>query len=195
VLTDGAGVGYTITAIAGVVNGPGATTGNLSADHSPTCTGPQFHFHGTLLGNPDPAPGNCGWGHVNFTAMVTPPTTTATQPTLVPGPVAARKPAFTVNSARDVIALQTRSAPGAGSLLPWQPSKNFASQTFINADALHALKHTPMPLARAARPHSTTTASPVLWDFPLSGPRAKLTPIEPLKTQPAKKHEPLKPQP
>ncbi len=180
-ITDGTGFGHTVTAIAGVVNGPGATNGNLSAEHTPSCPGPQFHFHGTLLGNPDPAPGDCGWGHVNFTAMVTPPTP-GTQATLVPGPV--RKPAFSVNSVRDVIALQTRSVPGMGPLLPWRPPLVFAAKTFVSTDALHALKHTPMPLARISKTPANKTAPASLWDFPLSGPRAKLAPIQPANNKP-----------
>ena len=140
---------------------------------------------------------NPGPGQTNPTP-VTPATNTsapATQSTFVPGPAAMPKPAFTVNSVRDVIALQARSAPGTGALLPWPPTQDFASKTFVSADALHALKHTPIPLARVSSKRAGKTAPPGLWDFPLSGPRAKLAPISPPKTQPEKKPEPLNPQP
>lgn len=114
---------------------------------------------------------------------------------IVPAAVAPAKPGFVVNSARDVIALQNRNAPGAGALLPWPPSWDFASQAFVRADARHALKHTPMPVTHVSKMRAAHTAPPGLWDFPLSGPRSKLAPVSPPKTQPEKKPEPLNPQP
>ena len=71
-IIDGAGAGNNVVAFGGGVVGPGATNGNLSAEHLPTCAGPEYHFHGVLLGFPDPSPAGCGWGHVNYTAMVPP---------------------------------------------------------------------------------------------------------------------------
>jgi len=40
--------------------------GSIAFGHFPDCecTGFDGHYHGTLFGKPDPAPGNCGWGCV-----------------------------------------------------------------------------------------------------------------------------------
>lgn len=186
VLTDGAGVGKTVTAAGGVVIGPGATNGNLSAEHGPTCPGPAFHFHGTLLGNPDPDAAGCGWGHVNFSSMVTPPTPATTTPSLnattpsislVPGPVA--KPFFTPQSTRDVLALQSRNGPATGALFTSPPALDFSRNAFIIADARHALSHSPRPVPRPSEKISVKPTRAVLWDFLLTGPEAKLKPSRP----------------
>jgi hypothetical protein len=108
----------------------------------------------------------------------------------VPVPVTAAKPGFVVNSVRDVIALQNRNAPGTGALLPWPPSWDFASRTFVRADASHALKHTPMPMTRISKMRAANIAPPGLWNFPLSGPQAKLAPAPPPKSQPEKNMNP-----
>ena len=76
-ITDGAGAGNNVMSVGGVVVGPGLTNANLAGPHPPACVGPQFHFHGQLNGIADPDPLGCGWGHVNFTALVPPSSVTA----------------------------------------------------------------------------------------------------------------------
>ena len=38
--------------------------GGIGVGEGMNCPGPLGHYHGTLKGQPDPAPDNCGWGHV-----------------------------------------------------------------------------------------------------------------------------------
>jgi len=38
--------------------------GGIGVGEGKNCPGPLGHYHGTLRGQPDPDPENCGWGHV-----------------------------------------------------------------------------------------------------------------------------------
>lgn len=86
-IISGPGAGRQVIANSGVVTAsipPGATTGNIIAPHA-GAPGPHFHYHGFLLGNPDPDPGGEGWGFVNFAL---PATTTGFLPTTASGTIA-----------------------------------------------------------------------------------------------------------
>ncbi len=39
--------------------------GGIGVGEGMNCPGPLGHYHGTLRGQPDPAPEACGWGHVS----------------------------------------------------------------------------------------------------------------------------------
>ena len=77
VIVDGPGAGTqlstTTDATTGmVIAGPGNNSatnadghiGGIGIGEGMNCPGPLGHYHGTLMGQPDPDPEHCGWGHV-----------------------------------------------------------------------------------------------------------------------------------
>lgn len=204
-IIDGPGIGTSLSASIGAVNSP-PTVGALQADHAPACPGTFFHYHGVLNGLPDPDPFGCGWGHVAPLAMATP-----SAPAAMTAPPPRRRlsdarlsadvlpqPFFIPGKAADGIALSQPGAMGAlrKEIIPARLAQ--AGASFAKLDALHALKHSPLPMRRrvsnASRPlsaaPSTGTVRAVrrqtdaaLWDFSLTGPGAKLLAPTP-KTQP-----------
>ena len=154
-IIDGAGAGNNVVAFGGVVVGPGATNGNLSAEHLPTCAGPEYHFHGVLLGLLDPSPAGCGWGHVNYTAMVPPaPLMTPTIVTMpeIPTQILQRQTAVQTQLARRQFQTRnqepfTRRIVPAGqvaSALQQEPQAGFVPRT---AGEVLALKYSGGPTA------------------------------------------------
>lgn len=202
-IIDGAGVGGTVVVIGGVVVGPGATNGNLAAAHPPTCIGPEYHFHGVLNGVIDPDPLGCGWGHVNYTALV--PSSPVTAPTVVmppalparprmtftrPQPTSRQtvteaavqpepQPAFVPGTPGDVLALKyDRGLLKGGRIFPSTVALRKTFTQFAALDAQHAMKQTPRPLPReeAATSAASAPRRSSFWHFSLTGPKAKLIP-------------------
>lgn len=61
-IISGPGKGSSFDVAGGFVHDPTTSTVGVIQDHGGNCHGP--HFHGTLNGQPDPAPNACGWGNV-----------------------------------------------------------------------------------------------------------------------------------
>ncbi|GEM_PF-7078137 len=77
VIVDGPGTGTQISTttdpttgmvVAGSSSNPATKAdghvGGIGVGEGMNCPGPLGHYHGTLNGQADPDPGNCGWGHV-----------------------------------------------------------------------------------------------------------------------------------
>jgi len=157
-IIDGPGVGHNLIATGGIVNGPGATTGQILPPH-PFHVGPNYHYHGVLNGLLDPAPDplGTGWGRVNY-APVVPPVN------LFP------------NGARGVMSLtQGASGPLLEQLFGGPPLREGAGapdwealkECLIKPDAANAAAHVPQPAA-AAR------AAAAWKGIEMTGPGAKL---------------------
>lgn len=161
-IINGPGTGAVLNATGGVVNSPGPTIGNLQGGH-PGCPGPQFHYHGLLVGAVDPAPGACGWGQINFPMMTGPviglPATVPAAPLQVQTrPVAQTPVNLTPSTAASTLAVKFDSPPtdAAFSAAPRTRSITLAAlylpglqQSVADDDAIHAARYSPRPSARA----------------------------------------------
>ena len=161
-IINGPGAGAVLNATGGVVNNPGPTNGNLQGPH-PGCPGPQFHYHGLLVGAFDPAPGACGWGQINFPMLPGPviglPATVPAMPLQVQIRPPTETPVnLTPTTASGTLAVKFDPPPPDPAFAPATRTRSISlaalyipglQQSIAADDASHATRYSPRPSARA----------------------------------------------
>lgn len=161
-IINGPGTGAVLNATGGVVNSPGPTIGNLQGGH-PGCPGPQFHYHGLLVGAVDPAPGACGWGLINFPMLPGPviglPATVPALPLPVQIRPATETPVNRIPStASGTLAVKFDPPPLDPAFAPAPRTRSISlaalyipglQQSIAADDASHATRYSPRPSTRA----------------------------------------------